>query len=396
MVFSVFGFLGISNNAQATNGNGISVKSGSRYSPQLRKKQKLSLDFTKKNSSDSEQSEMNQKIDEAERNLKAADNNYQRAQLNRIQKGSTGSAYFAKSQPRSVVVVDPSSSAINSNPNDLNLVSDESKSKKQSYLDTGSISTKSEVKEEKSSFGFSMIAAHSKEVEMPESGEFSNETTLILLPSYKLSDSYTAGLKFVGGINHSDSSKSELASGAANLVMAPMGMTDYITASPGLVYAFPVNSTQRDVKSFIGAVQGNVTFGTKNDALGKLSLNLVLGATKSFFDYSTELNTDPEKEDTYNSDYSFVEGIVAVYPLVGEKLSFNYSLVNKQAWDYANDRKYSYDMTSTLNWSINDHFTLFGGLENEEAATISKDQDLNYRFYNGTTSTYVFGMTVGL
>lgn len=378
----------LAENALAANSGKAAFKTDSKYSAQTKKKQKLNIDFTKKNLTGGDISEMNQKIDEAESDLKIADNNNQRNQLNRNQKNSS---YLFKAQPSSSVVVDP-----NNNHNDLELLGDASKQQKQAYFDNTTSVVKTEIKEESSAFGAGLMVSQSKEVELPESGEYSNETTLILLPSYKLSTDYTAGLKLIGVVDHSDSSKSELKSGSVNLIKSPMDMTNYLTASPGVVYLFPVNSTQRDTKSFIGALQGNVTFGTKNDALGKLNLSLVLGATKSFFEYTTELNTDPEKEDTFNSDYSLVQGIIAVYPLFSESLSFNFSLVNKQAWDYAGDRKYTYDLTETLNWNINDHFGIFGGLENEEAAIVSKEESLNYRFYNGKTATYVLGLNFSI
>jgi hypothetical protein len=248
--------------------------------------------------------------------------------------------------------------------------------------------------EESKAFSVTLMVAKSREVELPESGQYSNETTYIFLPSYKISDNYTTGLKLIGVHDANNTEKSDLKTGSASLIRSSIDVSDYFTTSPGIVYGFPVNSKQRDTDSFLGSAQANVNFSTKKDVLGDLSLSTIFGATKSFYQYTTQLNLDPSADDTYNSDYSFFEIFQAQHPIIGD-LSFSFSLTNKQAWDFAGEKKYSYDMTETLNWQVSKVFTLFGGLENEEAVKAS-ESDLNYRFFNSETSTYVLGLSIGI
>lgn len=263
-----------------------------------------------------------------------------------------------------------------------------------SFTESSTSSLKVAAPEESKAFSVTLMVAKSRELELPQSGQYSNETTFIFLPSYKISENYTAGLKLIGVHDANNSEKSDLKTGSTSLVRSSLDVSDYFTASPGIVYGFPVNSKQRDTDSFLGSAQANVNFSTKKDVLGDLSLSTIFGATKSFYQYTTQLNLDPSADDTYNSDYSFFEIFQAQHPIIGD-LSFSFSLTNKQAWDFAGERKYSFDMTETLNWQVSKVFTLFGGLENEEAAKMS-ESELNYRFYNTETSTYVLGFSIGI
>jgi hypothetical protein len=239
-----------------------------------------------------------------------------------------------------------------------------------------------------------MIFMNGREVELPESGKYSAATTYFLLPSYKLNDQYTSGMRFRGLADYNDSSKSELKEGSANITKAASDISDFLTYSPALVGAFPVNPTQRNIKSFIGAIQGNVTFATKKDAIGTLSLSATFGATKSFYEYSTELNLKPDSDEIYNSDYSVFESVTASHPLFGN-LGFGITFVNKQAWDFEGESKYIYDLTETLTWKVNSVFSILGGLDNEEAVKAS-ESDLIYRFYNGKTSAYFLGFSLSI
>lgn len=256
-------------------------------------------------------------------------------------------------------------------------------------------SLKTDEENKNSSFGLSMTISKSSEVVMPESGGYSlHKTNFIFLPSYAITDNYSALLKLIAVHDASDSSMTHFNSGSIRVIKSAMELNNFISATSALGYGFPVNSKQRDIDSFLGSANANVNFAAKKGALGDLSLNVLIGYTKSFYKYTTELNLDPDADDTYNSDYSLIELVEAKYPL-SDKFSFAFSLSNKQAWDYAANQKQSYDMTETLNWEINESFTLFGGLENEEAVKVS-ESSLNYRFYNSETSTYVMGITVGI
>ncbi|MGZ3774533.1 MAG: hypothetical protein ACXVCY_12370 [Pseudobdellovibrionaceae bacterium] len=251
-------------------------------------------------------------------------------------------------------------------------------------------------KEEKSSnpFGLTLIISKSREVEMPESGQYSlNQTGFIFLPSYKMTDNYTLAAKVIAIHDSDDSSKSYFKSGVLKVVKSSFSFSKYIDATPAVVVGLPVNSKQHD-DSFQGSLGANINFSLNKDKFDKVSLGLLFGYTKSFYRYKTELNLDPTSDDTYNSDYSTIQYLDFKYFFL-KKLSFALTLANKQAWDYASKQKNSYDLMETLNWEINDFFTVFAGLENEEAAKVS-EAELIYRFYNNDTSTYIVGFSVSI
>jgi hypothetical protein len=362
-------------NTRALSRNGAGTQSGLVTSP--KKKRRFNIDFSKKSQDSGRLSEMNEKILEAETDLKSASNPNSKKSVvsNTTSQTSNMTVGFKDNSVGSSQKI-----AIQNPP--------------VSSIDTTVSSSKIEAKEQTSAFGMTLMLAKSREVEMPEEGGYSNDTTYIFLPRYKINENYSTGMKFIGVVDHNDSKETGLKSGSANISRSAMDINEYLTYSPALVGGFPVNSKQRDVDSFLGAAQGNVTIATKKDALGDLALVGILGATKSFYEYSTQLNLDPEADDTYNSNYSVYESIAADYPLFGD-FSFSFSLTSKQAWDFEGEQKQSYDMTETLNWQVSKVFTLFGGLENEEVVKASEG-DLNYRFYNSATSTYVLGISIGI
>lgn len=328
---------------------------------------KLYIDFSKKNQDTGSLSEMSEKIAEAERDLKKIGRPSQ-------DKFVVGSKLKQTS----------------------NVDSQEMNALKPSKLliEAPGSSVSTEVKSVSKVFGVNLTLAKSQEVVLPESGEYSNAATYIFNPSYKIIENYPISLKLIGVYDSIEASKSELKAGSIAVSKSAMDISEYFKISPGLVYGFPVNAKQRDIDSFLGSVQARVSLSTKENLLGDLALNTVFGVTKSFYEYSTQLNIDSKADNTYNGDYSFLEVIEAQYPLVGD-LSFSFALANKQAWNYAGESKNAYDMTETLNWEIAKFFTVFGGLENEEAAKAS-GEDLKYRFYNSETSTYVLGMSIAI
>jgi hypothetical protein len=323
-----------------------------------RKKKKLVIDFRKKNQKSSNNSELNDKINEAESDLRGVENSNLVTNTSNIDHSEKSS----KAGQLTMVTRPPVVKAV--------------------------------VNEKPSQFGISLTIVKSQEVELPKNGQYSKETTFIFIPNYNITDIYSAGLKFIGVHDANDTKKSDMKSGSAYITKKAEDLNLYLTASPTLVYAFPVNSSQRNIDSFLGAVQGKLNFATKKDIIGDFAFNTTLGLTKSFYEYSTQLNLDPESDDVYNSDYSTFEAIGLDHPIIGD-LSISFTLSNKQAWDFSGEQKNSYDVTETINWSISKNFTLFGGLENEEAAKVY-ESDLKYRFYNADTSTFVIGTSIGI
>ncbi|MGZ3770577.1 MAG: hypothetical protein ACXVCP_13400 [Bdellovibrio sp.] len=263
-----------------------------------------------------------------------------------------------------------------------------------SHKITNSLASSIKPKPQKSPFALAMTISKSREVETPENGQYStNQTSFIIIPSYAITDNYSLGLKVIALHDADNSSNSMFKSGSLRLTKKAIDLNKYFGFSPTLAYGFPVNSKQND-DSFLASTGANAVFATKDNALGKLSLAVTLGYTKSFYRYKTELNLSPKGDDVYNSDYSAIELIEANYILIGN-ISFAFSLLNKQAWDYANEQKNSYDVTETLNWQITKTFNLFTGLENQEAVKVS-ESSLNYRLYNGETSTFVLGVDISI
>lgn len=272
--------------------------------------------------------------------------------------------------------------------------SDESHLQRLKMLSTNVESLKAAAQKTSSPFGLTMILSKFREAETPDSGQYSlNETTFIFVPSYAVTDNYTLAAKVLAIHDSDDSSKSLFKLGVLKVMKNSFSINKYVDASPAVTYGFPVNSKQRD-DSFQGSLGANINFSLKKDTLDKVSLSVLFGYTKSFYKYKTELNLDPTADDIYNSEYSTLEYIDFKYHLLS-KLSFGLTLANKQAWDYANEQKNSYDLVETLNWEIADSVTLFGGLENEEAAKVSQSS-LIYRFYNTETSSYILGLSVSI
>lgn len=219
----------------------------------------------------------------------------------------------------------------------------------------------------------------------PSDPNYSAENDLDVLPSYKLSDSFS----LIGDFGYKKELSQQQRLTANNALVgvshSAFQLLPYLKFSPRAGIVAPFNEQARSEDSLITALSTTAVFDWDGAAIGARGLTATYWATfkRSFYQYYTsgtgETNIEFNVKHTGYIGYAF-----------NDTISFLQTVIYDQGWNYIGHMKQKFELDEELDFKLSKNFSIGAGLSNSGDVMAANQQDSNVEIYNPNSAS-VFG-----
>lgn len=216
-------------------------------------------------------------------------------------------------------------------------------------------------------------------------------TGLWLIPSYKLSSKFSAGVVFIVAKDLTGERKLSLARSDLTSSWTGIQLNPFLKLTAAGSVRLPLAKDARSRQSLITSVRlaPRLNFDLERAGLRGVTGFYEIAGVRYFHEYDTTT------EGRSNSKWANSHWLSASYAFT-DKLSFSSAFIWTAAWTYSGNQKNTFKFDEALDYQINEKLGVGIGISNEGNPLKANGQDSNIALIDGQTSsvygsvTYVF------
>ena len=217
---------------------------------------------------------------------------------------------------------------------------------------------------------------------------YSAETDFTLLPSYKISDSYSVIGAF--GFKQELTQQQRIlgSNGMLGIGHKAIKLNPFISFSPSVGMGIPISDQSRNVDTMYTSGIGMVSLSLDGAGIGVKPLSVVYygTASRTFYQYYSaadgKTNIEYELKHTGWITYGFTD-----------KLSYMQTLIYAQGWNYLGNTTGKFEFDEELDYQLVKGIALGVGVSNSGDVQAANKQDSNVDIYNPNSAS-IYGSLI--
>ncbi|OFZ56456.1 MAG: hypothetical protein A2428_14405 [Bdellovibrionales bacterium RIFOXYC1_FULL_54_43] len=239
--------------------------------------------------------------------------------------------------------------------------------------------------------GITTTLSASSTLHAPESADRASESSLALVPSYAIAESYDLSAQIIFSRQLENEMKSSVSDAVVGISRSNLPVNQFLRLSPRLAATIAVNEYSRERDSLRFALHFKPTFKFDLSRLGRVDwggMNRVIfnhqfSVTRNFHSFKT--SRTGSSNIAYSTSYAGTLGYR--FP---QRVTLAGSFTRAIGWSYEGHPKHNFELAQELSYSLSEHVELALGHSNAGAAFKENGRDSNIAFHDVSDST-VFG-----